>query len=107
MVARALAEFFPVEVHDGVVLEARLDGTVGLRTHSWLTPKNDGAGILIDPVPLGVLSGPVLVLRGNGYMHRRECSFPEHRGEEFLARVANTTQAMKATLESLRPLASR
>lgn len=55
MLTRALAELFPLKVWDGYF------GAPGDRyEHSWLVDK--GIHIVIDPYPVAVLGGPVLVV---------------------------------------------
>lgn len=99
-ITRALAEFFPVNVHDGFVAEQLDDGRERCWQHSWLTPFEDDDTI-IDPIPVGVVSGPILATRKHGFCHyRRECSFLFIRGEEFEARLADTVRAMKAVLNT-------
>lgn len=59
---RALAKFLPVEVHDGLIVEQRGED-VKRHWHSWLTRKDGDGKIIIDPWPLGVVSGPALFIQ--------------------------------------------
>jgi hypothetical protein len=59
---RALSKFLPVEVHDGFIVELR--GEEPKRHwHSWLTRRGGDGKVIIDPWPLGVVSGPALFIQ--------------------------------------------
>lgn len=61
-ITRALAYFLPVDVHDGLIVEQRGE-EVKRHWHSWLTRKSSDGKVIIDPWPLGVVSGPALFIQ--------------------------------------------
>jgi hypothetical protein len=64
---RALAEHFPVIVHDGGVLHINRAGEQIHLDHSWLTIAGQDQRWIIDPWPLGVVSGPALFMQGYAF----------------------------------------
>jgi hypothetical protein len=63
-ITRALANYFPVQVISGNMLEWRDEATIA-HQHSWLVP-NENDGFIIDVWPLGCVSGPALIRVGHG-----------------------------------------
>ncbi|MES2749004.1 MAG: hypothetical protein V4606_01255 [Patescibacteria group bacterium] len=66
-ITRALAEHFPVIVHDGGVLHINKTGEQCHLDHSWLTVSGQDPKWIIDPWPLGVVSGPALFMQGYAF----------------------------------------
>ncbi len=64
---RALAEHFSVIVHDGGVLHINKAGEHIHLDHSWLTVAEQDQRWIIDPWPLGVVSGPALFMQGYAF----------------------------------------
>lgn len=98
-IARALAAFLPVNLHDGVVLVKGADGETRELRHSWFTIRNHDPRIILDPWPLGVVSGPALFIQDYAYHFGPECSFLEHREERFLCHVDAVTQVVRSIIE--------
>jgi hypothetical protein len=91
---RALAKFLPVDVHDGFVVEHR-GGKAHKHDHSWLTRKGGDGRIIIDPWPLGVVSGPALFIQDYAFHFGPECSFLHTRTPEFVRDVAALRLAIR------------
>jgi hypothetical protein len=103
VVARAFASFLPVEVQDGTVSVMGPDGETRVHKHSWLTLKGCDPLIILDPWPLGVVSGPALFLQDYAYHFSPEPPFPENQGEEFESQVEAVTNAMLIAVQHLWP----
>ena len=86
-IARALAIFLPVDVHDGCVQVIGPDGRIRQLEHSWLTLKDSDQSVIIDPWPLGVATGPAIFIQDYAYHFGPECSFLQHRTAEFQSQV--------------------
>jgi hypothetical protein len=99
VIARALANFFPVDVHDGTVSVLGEDGRERRLNHSWLTLRDHDGLVIIDPWPLGVVSGPALFFQNYAYHFGPECSFLEHSGEKFESEVKATIEAMQMVIK--------
>src|SRR5581483_8893526 len=99
MLTHALAKFLPVKVHDGHIVEFR-DEKPRWLGHSWLTRKGGDPQVIIDPAPLGSLSGPALVIQDIGFHYSWECSFLEHRGKIFKTHVASLAREIKKILKA-------
>ena len=84
----ALAKFLPVDVHDGHIHELRAGGEEKRHHHSWLTRQGGDGKVIIDPWPLGTVSGPALFIQDYCFHFGNECSYLEHRSEDFLRQVA-------------------
>lgn len=95
VVTRALAKFLDVDVHDGYVVERQWDGTFKYHEHSWLTRKGTDGKIVIDPWPLGVVTGPAIFIQDYAFHFGHECSFLAHRTREFASEVAATRLALR------------
>ncbi len=105
MIVRALAEFFPVKVHDGYIVERvplglPESGCAGNNHyhHSWLTVIDEDATFIIDPWPLGVVTGPALFIRRKAFRFDDEHPFPELEEESFIGRTKAVITAMQAIL---------
>lgn len=99
-VTRALAQFFPLIVHDGIVKAARGDQMLEFE-HSWVTIKGIDQNIILDPWPLGVVSGPALFLQDYAYRFGPECC-PIFLGtEEFESQVDSLTVAVQDVIDDL------
>lgn len=99
MMTRALSRNFPVDVHDGAIIEMRNDCKYS-HEHSWLTRRGGSGDVIIDPWPLGSLSGPMLTIQGYCFWYGNECSYLEHRSLEFQSRVATTARIIRNLLGS-------
>lgn len=86
-IARAVATFLPVSVHDGYVQVMGPDGRIRQLEHSWLTLKDSDQLVIIDPWPLGVATGPAIFIQDYAYHFGPECSFLQHRTAEFQSQV--------------------
>ncbi len=99
MITRALAAFFPVEVHDGSIIEYRFFGNFIEYEHSWLTRKEGSGAVIFDPWPLGSLSGPLLTIQGHCCEYGNERSFLDHRyAREFQSQVNAVIRAIGEVL---------
>lgn len=87
MIAHALATVLPVDLHDGYVQVMGPDGRIRQLEHSWLTLKDSDKSVIIDPWPLGVATGPAIFIQDYAYHFGPECSFLQHKSEEFLSQV--------------------
>lgn len=87
MIAHALATLLPVDLHDGYVQVMGPDGRIRQLEHSWLTLKDSDQSVIIDPWPLGVATGPAIFIQDYAYHFGPECSFLQHKSEEFLSQV--------------------
>ncbi len=96
---RALAKFLPVEVHDGMIIEIKADGKEHGHEHSWLTRKGSDGKIIIDPWPLGVVSGPALFIQDYGFHFGNECCFLGHLSKQFTFQVAALRLEIRKVME--------
>lgn len=87
MIAHALATLLPVDLHDGYVQVMGPDGRIRQLEHSWLTLKDSNKSVIIDPWPLGAATGPAIFIQDYAYHFGPECSFLQHKSEEFLSQV--------------------
>lgn len=94
MLTRAFAKVFPVRVHDGYLAQTRVDGQTVHLHHSWLTPRSESASI-IDLQPLGVVTGPILLLKKYSLEYGPECSFLLRQEVEFRTYVAIISREVK------------
>jgi hypothetical protein len=86
-IARAVAIFLPVDIHDGYVQVLGSDGRIRQLEHSWLTLKDSDRSVIIDSWPLGVATGPAIFIQDYAYHFGPECSFLQHRTAEFQSQV--------------------
>ena len=100
-VARALAVFLPVEVHDGFVSTFDTNDIVRHHEHSWLTIMDEDPRIILDPWPLGVVSGPALFIQDYGQHFGPEYCFLNHRTEKFNSGVEALTDAIRVVTQRL------
>lgn len=96
ILARALAEYFPVKVKDGYILGHWWK-------HSWLETKG---GFIIDPYPVALLGGPILVAVKSSpwrsfYKESPEGSFPDLIQEPLLSHVKLLKRVMGETIERI------
>lgn len=103
IIARALATILPVQVHDGVVTVGVVEGKSRICNHSWLTVEGQSPSFIIDPWPLGSVGGPTLFIQDYAYHFGPECSFLEHRSEEFTCHLEATIAAVRLAAEQLWP----
>jgi len=98
-VTRALAEFLPVEVHDGLLVEQR--GEEAKRHwHSWLTRKGGDGKVIIDPWPLGVVSGPALFIQDYAFHFGPEQVPPHVEHPQFKRHLAITRFEIRKILRA-------
>lgn len=98
IVARAVGALCPVDVHDGYVFGRNYDGRDARFNHSWLTHSGYDPRIIIDPWPLGTVSGPALFVQGWGPHFGPESPFLEQPSEEFQVDVEAVTQALRLVM---------
>lgn len=103
IMARAIATLFPVDVHDGKVSVMAADGKRRILDHSWLTLQGYDPAIILDPWPLGSIGGPTLFIQDYAYHFGPECSYLEHRGEEFCSHLEAVTKVVQQTAKRLWP----
>lgn len=101
VITRALAYFLPVIVHDGTVSEYVLEeGRVCQHRHSWLTRKGGNESIIIDPWPLGSVSGPAIFIQNYAFRFQEGLfRFPPIRIPEFRSEVAATRLAIRKVMQ--------
>ena len=97
--ARALSRFLPVDVHSGIITEIRPDGQERRHEHSWLTRKGSDGKVIIDPWPLGSVSGPALFVQAYGFHFANECDFLYHQTRKFKWGVAALRFAIRKVLK--------
>lgn len=97
---RALAPFFPVEVHDGIVSEIPPSGVLNIHYHSWLTMKGGDEKVIIDPWPLGSVSGPALFVQDCALHFGPECSMLHIRESKFQKYLEITTEAVRKIVDN-------
>jgi len=102
MFTHALAKFLPVHVHDGRLTEVRHDGKEHRHEHSWLTRKGSDGRIIIDPWPLGTVTGPAIFIQDYGFHFGNECCILEHRSKEFMFHVAALRLEIRKVMERRR-----
>lgn len=92
MLARALERFFPVKCEDGYFGDCE---------HSWLLPETPG--FIIDPYPIGVLEGPLLVelsLALPWPALYKKAELTGFEDEIFLERVDKVAEVISQTIEN-------
>ncbi len=102
MVTGALAaNFSSVAVKDGFIFK---NGS----PHSWLETKS---GLIIDPYPVAMVGGPVMVLKKSYgspwiwfYAEAVRGAYPEYSREPFLSHVTKVTKAVGQTISRLREI---
>lgn len=67
LIARALSAVLPVIPVDGAVIVITGEGEVRALEHTWLIVRGEDPRFIIDPWPLGVVSGPALFVNGYGH----------------------------------------
>lgn len=96
LLAKALINFFPVEVHDGYFCQKPY-------SHSWLTTERS----IIDVYPIAVIGGPILIDRTAGPLRRQylEEELPETAfGNDinvFNQNVTKLIESIKETIEKI------
>ncbi len=97
MLARAIARFFPVTVHDGHFV-------YGPYRHSWVTTKT----ALIDVYPIAMIGGPILLDKttSNPLLRQyvdeglQDATFNEN--EKFFSYVDKVADAVERTIKKLK-----
>lgn len=101
VLVRAIASVLSLSVHDGQVCVIGAAKEIRQHAHSWLTLPGHDSSIILDPWPLGVVSGPALFIQDYAYHFGPECGYLEHRDEEFLTHVDEVTKLVRKIAEDL------
>lgn len=107
----ALASYYPVTIRHGEVRYFDRAGKRRAQIHSWLLPAADATGlVVIDPWPTGIISGPLLQLRGKYGLLEYANEFAHDSGhlryfasEQFQSEVTSLRQAIRRVLRRIEP----
>ena len=99
-ITRALAEHFPVIVHDDGVLHINKAGEQCHLDHSWLTVVRQDQKWIIDPWPLGVLSGPALFVQEYAFNFQEVDTSSSRLPNSFIVVVEAVSLLIEKILEN-------
>src|SRR3989344_1025097 len=94
VVTEALGKFLPLDPHHGLINTWYRDGKLRKLQHAWLTLRGLDEWIVIDPWPLGVVSGPALFIQDYSFHFGQKFSLL--KTPEFESDLETVVKAIRA-----------